>query len=61
MSSAVHMPTESPAPAVPRRAAALVVEARRSDGAPRRVALLPVEAIDFYPAEPEPEPEGGHP
>lgn len=54
-----HRPIFAPAPAAPQRAAALVVEARRADGAPRRVALLPVEAIDFYPAEPEP--EGGNP
>jgi hypothetical protein len=33
-------------------AAALVVEARRPDGAPRRVVLVPVEVIDFYPADP---------
>lgn len=54
-----HTPIFAPAPAAPQRAAALVVEARRADGSPRRVALLPVEAIDFYPAEPEL--EGGHP
>lgn len=49
MSSAAHPPTESPAPSEPQRAAALVVEARRTDGAPRRVFLLPIEAVDFYP------------
>lgn len=43
-----HLPIFAPAPAAPQRAAALVVEARRTDGAPRRVLLLPIEAVDFY-------------
>lgn len=59
MTGSARLPAEPSARTAPQRAAALVVEARRADGAPRRVALLPVEAIDFYPAEPEP--EGGHP
>ena len=59
MTGSARLPAEPSTPAAPQRAAALVVEARRADGAPRRVALLPVEAIDFYPAEPDP--EGGHP
>ena len=44
-----HAPIFAPALAAPQRAAALVVEARRADGAPRRVFLLPIEAVDFYP------------
>lgn len=42
-------PTRPPTPAPPQPAAALVVDAHHADLAPRRVELVPVQVIDFYP------------